>query len=199
MALLNEGYWHTNYWPDSYWDVDYWQEYVAPTETIRIKIISAIDTRFKTIVTEDVFNSIRQRIIDAADTQFKTILIAGGYKMNLGSNVFAWRSTPIQKSELPALVYRDRIQTKSEEIWGYYLNEMQLEIEIYAESPAQIRECLADIEKSIYTDTTWGNLALISTLLTDEVQIEQKEDIFVATQIILIVQYLTIMGDPYSQ
>jgi len=169
-----------------------------PTYTIRELILTAIDTRFKTIVTPDTFNAIRQRIVDAIDSRCKTILTAGGYKMNLGSNVFAWRTTPIQSSEIPALVYRDRTETK-EPGWGIYENKLSLEIEIYANTAAEIRECIADLEVAIFNDETWGGLALITDLDSNDTEIEQKEDIFVASKIMMTVEYRTILGDPYTQ
>jgi hypothetical protein len=170
----------------------------GPTYTIRELVIAAIDTRFKLIVTPDTFNAIRQRIVDAIDSRCKTILIAGGYKMNLGSNVFAWRTTPIQSSEIPALVYRDRTETR-EPGWGYFQNKLPIEIEIYAHTPAEIRECIADLEKTIYTDDTWGSLALCSDMDINEMEIEQKEDMFVGTRILLTVTYRTVFGDPYTK
>ena len=37
MALLTEGYWHTDYNADGYWHEDYWQDYGAggPVGTAR--------------------------------------------------------------------------------------------------------------------------------------------------------------------
>ena len=118
--------------------------------------------------------------------------------MALGDNIFAWRKTPLQASELPALVYRDRTETK-EPGWGIYENKLSLEIEIYANTAAEIRECIADLEVAIFNDETWGGLALITDLDSNDMEIEQKEDIFVASKIILNISYRTVIGDPYTE
>ena len=118
--------------------------------------------------------------------------------MGLGDNVFAWRTTPIQSSEIPGLVYRDRTETK-EFGWGYCENKTPIEIEIYASTIEEIRGYIADLEKAVFTDDTWGNLAMYSDLNVNEVVIEQKENIFVASQIILTVTYRTVFGNPYTK
>jgi len=118
--------------------------------------------------------------------------------MALGDNIFAWRKTPLQASELPALVYRDRTEMK-EPGWGIYENKLIIDVEIYTNTVAEIRECIADLEVAILKDETWGDLALYSELDVNEMEIEQKENIFVASKIIMIVEYRTVRGDPYTQ
>lgn len=118
--------------------------------------------------------------------------------MALGDNIFVWRKTPLQASEIPALVYRDRIEIK-EPGWGSVDNKLQIEIEIYANTSAEIRECIADLEVTVFSDDTWGELAIFSELDINEMEIEQKEDIFVASRIILNVHYRTVIGDPYTK
>lgn len=116
-------------------------------------------------------------------------------------NVYPWRDTnraPIGSSELPALLYRDRTESKTEGA-GIFENVLPIEIEIYGSTPAQIRECIAELEKKVLTDPTWGGLALWTELDTNEMEIQQKENIFVASKIIMAVQYRTVWGDPYTQ
>lgn len=117
--------------------------------------------------------------------------------MGLGDNVFAWRKKPVQLTELPALIYRDLVEAK-EIGWGYYENKLPIEIEIYGITPEQIRQCIADVEKAIFTDDTWGGLAMYSEFNIDEMTIEQKENIFVATRIILTITFRTVYGNPYA-
>ncbi len=142
--------------------------------------------------------SIRQQIITAIDTRFKTILIAGGYETNLGSNVFAWRSEPLQESELPALIYRDRTEARMLGC-GIYDLSLGVEIELFSSSAAGVRSLLVDLEKGIFTDETWGGLALTSEIEMNEMEIEQKENIFCASKIIMAVEYRTVRGDPYTR
>ncbi len=143
-------------------------------------------------------DSIRQRIITAIDTRLKGILIAGGYQTNLGSHVFAWRAEPLQESELDGLIYRDATESKVE---GCGVDEMTLpvEVEIDSTSPEQIRKCLADLEKAIQVDRTWGQLAIHTKLETSAMGVEKKEKVFVASKILMAVEYQTVMGDPLTR
>lgn len=143
-------------------------------------------------------DSIRQQIIDAIDTRFKAILTAGGYKTNLGNHVFAWRDTPLEATDLPGLIYKDTTEQR-EPGAGIYDLILSIEIELFSTSAAGIRNCLADLEKAIFTDESWGELALNSEIETDEMAIEQKENTFCASKIILAVEYRTVRGDPYIQ
>lgn len=118
--------------------------------------------------------------------------------MALGDHVYPWRDTPIQLTELPALVYRDKIETKQPR-WGICDNRLEIEIEISGSTPAEIRACLADLEKVVETDERWGGLALYSEFDINEMEIEQKENMFVASKVILVVVYRTVFGDPYTQ
>lgn len=167
--------------------------------SIRQQIIDKLDLRFKAIVTAETFNSIRQQIINLVDNRFKTILVTGGYKMNLGNNIFAWRDTPIQLSEMPALVYSDRLENKESLTFGKNIRKLTIDVVVYAVTTAQIRECIADIEKAVYTDETWGGLALSTEFDANEMEIEQLEKYFAATKISIVVNYTTQMNDPYVQ
>ena len=103
-------------------------------------------------------DSIRQRLISAIDTRLKTILIASGYKTNMGQNIFEWKTDPFQASQIDGLTYRDPKEQR-ELGCGIYDLTLPLEIEIASTTPAQVRKCLADLEKAVHVDPTWGGLA----------------------------------------
>ncbi len=113
-------------------------------------------------------------------------------------NTFEWRATPLQPTEIPAFVYRDRTETRTPGM-GISENALIVEIEIYGVSPAQIRELLAKLEQAVEADPTWGGLAIDSELNSNAMQIEQKENIFCASQIAMTVEYRTVRGDPFTQ
>jgi hypothetical protein len=119
--------------------------------------------------------------------------------MALGDNIFAWRKTPLQKSELPALIYRDRTETKGKSAFKEDIRIITLEVEIFAETAEKIRECLADIERSIYTDETWGGLALSTAFNINDVEIEHMEDYFSASRILIDVTFFTVGNDPLTK
>lgn len=184
--------------PTFLWTPPYMPPVILPSEeSIRQRIINAMDTRFRGIITPETFNSVWQQIINALDLRFKAI-IGGGYKLNLGNHVFPWKATPLQSSELPALVYRDRTDQRMEGC-GVYEVTMPIEIEISANTPEEIRECIAELEKAIYSDKTWGGLALHTKLDTTEMKVDQKLDYYSASKIVMTVFYLTVIGDPYTK
>jgi len=71
MPLLTSGYWPSTFWPINFWEIHYWQRYGA--ESLRVRIMAAVDTRFKAITLPGTYNSIRQKIIDAFDVRIKTV------------------------------------------------------------------------------------------------------------------------------
>ena len=82
---------------------------------------------------------------------------------------------------------------------GICENVMPVEIEIYGSTPEEIRECLAELEKAVESDPRWGGLALLTELDINEMEIEQNENIFCASRIVMRVQYRTLRGNPYIQ
>jgi hypothetical protein len=48
-------------------------------------------------------------------------------------------------------------------------------------------------------DPSWGGLAIWTDLAEEEMDVEQKENIFTASKVLLMVDFLTIIGDPYTQ
>ena len=144
-------------------------------------------------------DTIRQQIIDAIDARFKGILISGGYGTDLGSNVFAWRRSALEESELDALTYRDAVEGTIDSAGEIEEKNLIINIEIFSTSPAQLRKCLADLEKAVNVDFSWGNLAILTSLKTNEMEVEQKDQVFAASGIAMEVDYLTVRGDPYTK
>lgn len=143
-------------------------------------------------------DSIRQQLISAIDTRLKTILVANGYETNAGQNVFAWRDTALEAAELDAILYRDRTESRTPGV-GVYEFTLPVEIQIVSTSASQVRKILADLEVAIFVDESWGEIALNTELETDEMEIEQKETLFVAAGIIMPIEYRTVRGNPYTK
>jgi len=113
-------------------------------------------------------------------------------------NVYEWKDTSISATDLPALIYRDRQESKEKITFSKDVRKVLLEIEVFGETTAQIRECLAEIETAIYTDETWGGLALSTEIDMNEMEIEHKEDYFCASKISIAITYLTSYNNPYA-
>lgn len=152
-------------------------------------------------------DSIRQLIITALDTRLKTILVSGGYATNLGWNVFEWRSTDLQESELPALIYRDISSGEALAITimgASSKREYPLDVEIEVKgadgstTPAQMRSMIADVIKAIGTDPTFGGLADMTEYNGDETSVLQEDKIMGSTLMRFRIIYRTKIWNPYE-
>ncbi len=149
-------------------------------------------------------DSKRQKIINAVDARLKTILVTGGFETDLGKNVFAWRSEPLQASELPGLIYRDVSQEVSDDeaAIGQHEYELTVEVEIIAQSGAttgsQLRKMIADVIKAIGVDITWGALAQRSNPVSDSINFEQAEKVIAGALVTFTIIYRTNQWDAYT-
>jgi hypothetical protein len=100
--------------------------------------------------------SIRQLVVTALDTLLKTIKTTAGYNLNLGNNVFWWRDTPLQISELPAICCKDTNDTMVRAI-GIHEHSLTVELTISLESSdtgAMARQAIADVIKALGTNVS---------------------------------------------
>lgn len=150
--------------------------------------------------------SLRQRILTALDTRLKTILIANGYETDLGQNVFEWRDTMVQQSELPALVWKDLNEDPSSatvgKTIGYHWHDLTVEMSILSSdgssTPEQMRKCLADVTAAVGTDTTFGGLAIRTQPVPNEAAVEQADRIIGAFRLTINIHYQTKKWNPYE-
>ncbi len=146
-------------------------------------------------------DTIRQKIISAMDTRFKGILIAGGYQTNIGQHVFWWKKSPLALADLPGMNCKDRRQAKSLGA-GVYDNSLEVEIEAGISGPTtpeELRKISADIEKAVAVDETWGQWAGTTEIGNDEINLEEDEKKIGFVRIALTVEYTTIRGDPFTR
>lgn len=124
-------------------------------------------------------DSKRQQIISALDTRLKTIKTIAGYQTNLGNNVFEWNNKPLAANEMPGLIYRDVSNSRQEGAIGKFRWGLNVEIEIMTSgstAAADVRKMLADVYKAIGTDVYFSALAVTTEQPeSDEMQIV-KED-----------------------
>jgi len=111
-----------------------------------------------------MLDTIHQQLITAIDTKLKTILVANGYRSNLGLNVEEWDLTPldIAGGETFRLTYRDDEEGRADVTVGAQDIALALTIAILTSgstSLADIREMLADLATAMYADPAWGGLA----------------------------------------
>lgn len=200
------------------------------TDSIRHSVIDALDTRFKIIKdTDQVIGSDTKnytcKLAHTAASTNKPITgvdyaiywtqtgssgiawvtgsayTAGGYKTDLGNNIFAWRDlkkNPFQISELPGLNYKDVMVEHEPLTFEETLNIMPLELEIgiSGNNPElTLRDCISDIEKMIGTALSVSGF-LDMELKSDEMEIEHLENKIMMARVILQIQYMNTNGNP---
>jgi hypothetical protein len=150
--------------------------------------------------------SIRQLIVTALDTLLKTIKTTAGYNLNLGNNVFWWRDTPLQISELPAICCKDTNDTMVR-VTGQDEHSLAIELTIALESSdsgATARQAIADVIKALSTKIS-PNICLSGyaqdiTPPDSEVFETVHEGIkgYGVTMVFQVI-YATLHFDPYTQ
>lgn len=145
-------------------------------------------------------DSIRQQIISALDARLKAILVAGGYQTNIGANVFDWKADSLEDADLPALIYKDiSVETTIDSIASFaHRMTVQVIVAVQSATPmAEIRKAIADIDKAIGVDHTFGNLALLTERIGDESGVEIEERRFAGCQIIYAITFRTSCWNDY--
>jgi hypothetical protein len=139
--------------------------------------------------------SIRQQIMSAVDTRFKTILTGAGYNTNIGLHVFDWLERDLADTEIDALVYFDRTNDIEGNTIHAYLNKLQLEIGVKTKdafsTAAQIRLMIQDVYKAIGTDDRWSGLAIDTQPVLEVIDIQQWDKVMGSAIITVIIEYET--------
>lgn len=148
-------------------------------------------------------DSLRQQIIDAVDTRFKTILTANGYETDLGQNVFHWKENAFEQDHLPCLEYRDVSDPPEDIAFQLRLHTITLEVRAYAKGSdvdKTARKLIADIVKCIGTDLTWGGLAEDTEQISvpGEINMDHAEKKIAGTLLVFEIEYTSDRFDPYS-
>ena len=145
--------------------------------------------------------TIRQQIVTAFDTRMKTIKTTAGYKTNLGASVFEWLEAPLQESDPISLVYRDLQDTVVRAI-GCHTHTLTMQIVLIipaAATAAQVRNAIADVISCVGTDVTWSNLAQDTSVISDEeIEIEHQNRKIAGVSLKSEIEYTTAPYDPYT-
>lgn len=145
----------------------------------------------------------RQQIVTAIDTRLKTILTANGYETNIGATVVWWAMSPIDQNLLPQILVKD---TEKMDILGIGQHQHTLNIAVeimlkpvYTAAASTMRQVIADLYKCIGVDVTWGGLAEDTSLpMESGLRIEQHEYCLVGVGYNFDVEYITNPWDPYA-
>jgi hypothetical protein len=140
--------------------------------------------------------TIRQKIIDAIDTR----LVAHPY--SLPDELYWWRdleNNPIPADNIPAMEIRDNPDVITPHTFGTDLHALRATMTVIASTMAEIRIIIADLEKTIAQDRTWGSLAIDSYILSDEIEIEHYKEKYFEATIPMEVSFVTVSGDHYTK
>lgn len=139
----------------------------------------------------------RQQIVSAIQSRLQGISVFNGYYTDLGTSIWIWRRNPWDASEVPGASIADLSdqQEVSAEDESIAIHRLQVEIRIVAKqsssSDTNARQIIADVEKAISTDDTWGGLAQHTLPLGNEMMVAQDEVTVAGAVIRITVEYLT--------
>lgn len=141
-----------------------------------------------------------------ADSSGYTVAISIPYSQNLGSNVFWWRETSLEESELPALLCRDTVDTTVRAIGEHeHLLTVEATIELRSSDTAEMaRKARADIEKALGTNVSpneclSGYAQDINPISSEVIEVEHKGIKAFGVALRFQVQYVTAPFDPYTK
>lgn len=148
-------------------------------------------------------DTVRQKIMDAIDTRLQSILIANGFKTNAGQNVFPWQEYGVTNTKLPALLIRDVDDDPDQETVGNVDNILTVQVIALtaksATSDQQVREMIADVIVAVGVDETWGDLAEFTLLPPAGMELLQLEKKLFGAQIDLLIEYQTARFNPFGR
>lgn len=104
----------------------------------------------------------RELIMTDFDTRMKAIKTTAGYLTNLGNNIYAWKDNDLNSSQMPGMIYRDRMLGKREGVIGKTRWALQVDMVLFVEGNAtEVRKLVADVLKAIGSGFTakWGGYA----------------------------------------
>lgn len=145
---------------------------------------------------------IRQTLVDNIKTQLQTITTGNGYETNLGSNIFEWRETPIQQSELPGIIFR-HINNQRSITFAKDVCVLRLEIEIYTQGlPAIMQKAIADVIKCIGVEGSKVNPFTVAEVIKfagdEEIDASHTEHRFAGVKMTFEIEYIIDPWNPFT-
>jgi hypothetical protein len=151
-------------------------------------------------------DTVFQQIRSAIDTRLKTILVANGYNTDAGSHVFYWRTALLSPdSELPGIIYLDTGESTENSEFALQTNKASVIVKCFAcgSDDATIKAALdqiyADVMKAIGVDETWGGLAISTEKISHAIEMERKEQVVGSFSIEFQITYRHKRWDVYTE
>jgi hypothetical protein len=149
----------------------------------------------------------RHRIMQAVKTRFQAILKSGGYATNLGQAVKEWRDPPLPSGSADTLIIKDSSCNSASSTTGSTQYQEHI-LDVHASlitgssaslTPAELRMLIADLQKAIGVDPTWGGLAKRTLPAGDEFTIEHADKIVGEALFKFKIVFRTKSWDPFNQ
>ncbi len=136
-------------------------------------------------------DNLRQELVDKVRARFAAITIANGYRTDSGAGLMPdWYSTPLDESQLPALIVFDAIDTRLQDDPNSGAHPWALRVITNvvfgpaADNPATARQAIADIKQAIALDPRWDGLARRSEEISDELKLDKEGTRVAGAQVI---------------
>lgn len=143
----------------------------------------------------------RQNIIDAVKTRLQAIDGVNPYYLDLSANVYIQRDAPFEtwnERELPGVNIVDTDEDPDQELMNgpsnVWYRSLKVAISLVSNgalADTQVREGIADIERAIGTDLTWGTLAIDTKWTGTTLEKDQQEQRILSATVNIEILYST--------
>ena len=135
----------------------------------------------------------RQKIVDAAGARLKTVT----------GNVFHRKENAYEQGKLPCIGYEDTNDSAEDLSAQLYLRTLTIEISVFAKGTSaveDVRQLMAQIEKTIGTDLNWSGLAedTIQQDVGEDISMVHKDKKIAGGKLVFEIQYTTDRFNPYE-
>jgi hypothetical protein len=123
----------------------------------------------------------RQTLVDRILARFALITTGNGYQTNVGAKVREWQTTPLDENELSTILVRDPIASvrpdpngpnSSKHTWAQQII-VDVVLPESGQNAVEARKAIADINKAVGVDQTWGGLARRSEQVNEKVMLDK--------------------------
>jgi len=138
---------------------------------------------------------IRKKIRDAVATRMALINGTGGYYTTIGNHITIKKTNPYGSNKVDGIDICDESETQSLVTEAEELEDRALlitgKIALKQTDPDKVLEAIADFEKAVNVDPTWGGLATRTVPLGNDDEVDQEENIFRGVNIRIRIEYTT--------
>ena len=143
----------------------------------------------------------RQNIVTAIKTRLQLINGAASYYLNVSPNVYIQRDTLFESwndRELPGINIVDGDEEPGQELLSGSVNvwyrDLNVAVQLVTNSALAdtlVRKGIADIQRAIGTDLTWGGLAIDTDWVNTTIERDQQEQRIMSATVNIKISYST--------